>query len=274
MNKPALLALLLAALLWIGQQRPHQLLAAGVTPVVTPQLQATLTAIAATPTRTAPVSTTNMQSQWIKHVVVGPLPSSTITPTTIPPAATTALTVAATAPPTMSYSSTFTTTPTLNTNGVITVARPVRLLISTLNIDAAIEAVGQDRQGAMGIPRQVDNVAWYAPGAAPGEIGNAVLAGHLDRANGAPAVFWSLGKLQPGNAVVVIDAAGVAYHFQVTGQQRYDYDHAPLEEIFGFALHSRLNLITCAGEWDRNHHNYTNRLVVYTELVKIIPPTS
>jgi len=41
---------------------------------------------------------------------------------------------------------------------------PVRLQIPTLTIDAVIEAVGRDTNGAMDIPKQVDNVAWYAPG--------------------------------------------------------------------------------------------------------------
>jgi len=46
----------------------------------------------------------------------------------------------------------------------VTGEAPVRLQIPTLTIDAVIEAVGRDKNGAMDIPKQVDNVAWYAPG--------------------------------------------------------------------------------------------------------------
>jgi len=149
-------------------------------------------------------------------------------------------------------------------------ARPVRLQIPSLKIDAVIEAVGSDQNGAMGIPKQADNVAWYAPGYLPGEWGNAVIAGHLDLANGAPAIFWSLGQLVVGDSIIVTAADGTQYHFAVTGQATYPYDQAPIEEIFGFSLQSQLNLITCKGQWNRGTRNYTKRLVVYSALVETV----
>ena len=147
---------------------------------------------------------------------------------------------------------------------------PVRLQIPTLTIDAVIEAVGRDADGAMGIPAQVDNVAWYAPGYLPGELGNAVIAGHLDRANGAPAIFWSIDKLTVGDPIIVTTADGTQYHFAVTHLETYPYDQAPIEAIFGFSLRSQLNLITCKGQWNSGQRNYSNRLVVYSELVETV----
>ncbi len=150
-------------------------------------------------------------------------------------------------------------------------ATPVRLQIPTLMLDTVIEAVGHDKNGAMGIPGQVNNVAWYAPGYLPGEWGNAVIAGHLDLANGAPAVFWSIGKLGVGDPIIVTAADGTQYHFAVTSQATYPYDQAPIDEIFGFSLRSQLNLITCKGEWNRGTRNYSNRLVISSELVETMP---
>lgn len=147
---------------------------------------------------------------------------------------------------------------------------PVRLQIPTLTIDAMVEAVGRDINGAMDIPAQVDNVAWYAPGYLPGELGNAVIAGHLDRANGAPAIFWSIDKLAVGDLIIVTAADGTQYHFAVTQLETYPYDQAPIEAIFGFSLRSQLNLITCKGQWNSGQRNYSNRLVVYSELVETV----
>lgn len=160
----------------------------------------------------------------------------------------------------------------LSNTAVISPAYPVRLVIPAIQIDAAIEKVGKDQGGAMDIPSKVEHVAWYGLGAAPGEVGNAVIAGHLDLADGSPAVFWGISKLQRGDEVLVYDAANVGYRFQVNGSQRYDQQQAPVEEIFGFSLKSELNLITCAGAWDQNNHNYSSRLVVYTTLVEVIHP--
>lgn len=146
-------------------------------------------------------------------------------------------------------------------------AAPVRLKIPKLQIDTVVERVGQDKDGAMGIPRNVNHVAWYELGATPGEIGNAVIAGHLDLANGAPAVFWPIRQLVPGDQIFVVDEQGGEHAFAVTRQATYAYAQAPVEEIFGFTIHSQLNLITCNGQWDEAAHNYSQRLVVYAELL-------
>lgn len=165
-----------------------------------------------------------------------------------------------------------TDTARLSTTNGVTSAPPIRLVIPALQVDALIESVGKDQTGAMDIPGKVEQVAWYGLGTAPGEVGNAVIAGHLDLADGSPAVFWQIGQLQIGDEVIVYNAANVEYRFQVSGSQRYAYNQAPVEDIFGFSLNSELNLITCAGAWDRHKRNYTSRLVVYTELVEVIPP--
>lgn len=68
---------------------------------------------------------------------------------------------------------------------------PLRLSLPRLRIDADVEQVGLAPDGAMDVPERFDTVGWYRLGARPGELGNAVLAGHLD-AKTAPAIFWRL----------------------------------------------------------------------------------
>lgn len=146
------------------------------------------------------------------------------------------------------------------------IAAPVRLQIPSIELDALIEAVGQTASGQMGVPADVDNVAWYEPGTTPGEQGNAVISGHLDDPKG-PTVFWNLRKLKVNDQVIVVDAAGIKHTFAVIGKESYADDKAPLDQIFGFDLERDLNLITCDGVWNNKAHQYTQRLVVYTRLV-------
>jgi sortase A len=146
------------------------------------------------------------------------------------------------------------------------IAAPVRLQIPSIGLDALIEAVGQTASGQMGVPEDVDNVAWYEPGTTPGQQGNAVISGHLDDPKG-PTVFWNLRKLKVNDQVIVVDAAGIKHTFAVIGKESYSDDSAPLDQIFGFDLERDLNLITCDGVWNNKAHQYTQRLVVYTRLV-------
>ncbi|HLI52589.1 MAG TPA: class F sortase, partial [Thermomicrobiaceae bacterium] len=110
------------------------------------------------------------------------------------------------------------------------------------------------------------DVGWYKLGYQPGQIGNAVIAGHLDSYTG-PAVFWNLKDLVPGDIVSVVDANGQTLHFRVTGMQSYRDADAPIAAIFGPSDGRHLNLITCAGVWDSSTGAYTKRLVVFTDLV-------
>lgn len=152
-------------------------------------------------------------------------------------------------------------------------SHPHRLEIPALQIDSVIEAVGRGDDDAMDLPSHWDTTAWYAPGTRPGQLGNAVIAGHLNTPRDRPAVFWGLDTLQKGDAVYVHDADGTMHIFQVERVRAFPYDAAPLHEIFGFTPHARrLNLITCAGEWNRAARNYTQRLVVETVLQESVPP--
>lgn len=116
----------------------------------------------------------------------------------------------------------------------------------------------------MDVPQEVENVAWYSPGARPGAPGNAVFSGHFDDYKQEPAVFWRLNELRVGEVVTVVDEFGAERRFEVIGTEIYRYDQAPLLRIFGPDQTANLNLITCNGIWDSNAWNYDKRLVVYT----------
>jgi LPXTG-site transpeptidase (sortase) family protein len=145
-------------------------------------------------------------------------------------------------------------------------AEPVRLTIPSVNIAADIEKVGLTTAGEMDVPKNWDDAGWFAPGTRPGETGNAVIAGHLDSKTGT-AAFWNLKKISIGDEVLVEDANGVTYHFQVKKIENYEEDSAPLKEIFGKTNGTHLNLITCGGKWNKKLGKYEERVVVYTEMM-------
>lgn len=152
--------------------------------------------------------------------------------------------------------------------GVTQAALPVRLVIPSLEIDAPIEAVGQDDNAVMAAPSSVATVAWYNLGPRPGENGNAVIAGHYDDVKGKPAVFWELDELKAGDEIIVRFRDASEQRFEVMTVETYDTDEAPLERIFGVDFERDLNLITCDGQWNAQSKLYERRLVVYTRLIR------
>jgi sortase A len=143
---------------------------------------------------------------------------------------------------------------------------PKRLIIQKIDVDAAIESVGQDEKGNMDVPKKDENVGWYELGYKPGDEGSAVMAGHFDTRTGAPAVFYNISKLQPGDTIEVVDENDNSLTYSVTDTATYDFDKVPLQKIFATKGKKALNLITCEGVFDRESKNYSKRLVVYAEI--------
>jgi LPXTG-site transpeptidase (sortase) family protein len=121
----------------------------------------------------------------------------------------------------------------------------------------------------MNVPSNANDVGLYRFGTQPGEIGNTVVDGHLDTYTSSNGVFSNLDKLKSGDDVYVVDAQNKLIHYRVSHVAVFAADSsAPLQSIFGTSGQAHLNLITCAGAWDNNSHQYTQRRVVFTDLVQ------
>ncbi|HSX42380.1 MAG TPA: class F sortase [Candidatus Saccharimonadales bacterium] len=147
-----------------------------------------------------------------------------------------------------------------------TPASPVSLSAPAIGLAAQIEKVGLTKNGAMAVPTNTNNVGWFDQGYRPGEVGNAVLTGHVDTIWLQPAVFARLDQLKIGDEITVADQNNHQFTFKVRKIAHYDVKNLPLQTIFGSAPVPQLNLITCSGKWSWRIATYTERTVVYTSL--------
>jgi hypothetical protein len=146
--------------------------------------------------------------------------------------------------------------------------QPVRLKIPSIGVDAAVEQVGKTPDGAMDVPSNFFDTAWYQLGPRPGETGNAVIDGHVDSTTGK-AIFWDLRKLAHGDQITVVGDDGVERHFVVSDTGTYATQDVPLARVFGSATGAHLNLITCDSNttFNQTTHSYDGNLVVYADAV-------
>lgn len=145
------------------------------------------------------------------------------------------------------------------------IGEPVRIMIPSINLDSTIEKVGLKSDGSMDVPKTPLNTGWYALGPRPGEIGSAVIDGHVDWWYGAPAVFPNLYKVKPGDKIVVQDEFGVVVSFVVRRTQNFGANSDATTVFTSNDGRAHLNLITCAGVWDYNSNQYSSRLVVFAD---------
>lgn len=144
---------------------------------------------------------------------------------------------------------------------------PKRLRIPTLSIDAFVKHVGINDKGNMATPGNFTDTGWYKYGTVPGDIGSAVVDGHVDNALALAGVFNNLKDLKAGDDIYIDTASSTQLHFVVQEVATYSATEVPLERVFNGKDAARLNLITCTGEWNRDKKEYAERLVVYAVLV-------
>ncbi|WP_432028821.1 class F sortase [Streptomyces sp. 1222.5] len=144
-------------------------------------------------------------------------------------------------------------------------ARPQRVDIPQLGVQAPVVSRGLDSQGAIDPPPfdQPGVVGWYGSGTAPGARGAALMVGHVDTAT-RPAVFYKLSTLEPGETVRVVRSDGKVAEFTIDDVRVLPRDDFDARQAYGPHEPGRaeLRLITCGGTFDHATGRYTANVVV------------
>ncbi|RLT26271.1 MAG: class F sortase [Chloroflexi bacterium] len=151
-----------------------------------------------------------------------------------------------------------------------------RIQIPSLGIDAPIGKSVVGKNGTLADPEGPSDVVWYDFGArkdlggAPGAGGNAVLAGHVDRAGfveyaganySGPGVFFSLDQVTQGDVVdITVNDKTLRYGIVWAKQVPTDTDWNQL--FSSKVLGDSITIVTCGGDFDYDKHEYVHRLVV------------
>ena len=145
---------------------------------------------------------------------------------------------------------------------------PTAISIPRIGVQAEIMPLGTNPDGTVQVPPldQALLAGWYEPGPSPGEVGNAVIVGHVDSAAIGPAVFFSLGALQPGDTITVARADGRPASFQVDSVVSHPKDAFPTEQVYGPNDRPGLRVITCGGQFDEVTGDYPDNVIVFASL--------
>lgn len=144
---------------------------------------------------------------------------------------------------------------------------PTILKIPSIGVNSTIEDALITPDGRMDVPAGSVNVAWFALGPHPGQVGSAVIGGHFGIENGVPFVFYNLDKLKVGDKIYIIDDTGDTLAFIVRSIKSFDRNADAAEVFTSTDGLAHLNLITCEGIWNQVNGNYPQRLVIFTDAI-------
>jgi len=138
--------------------------------------------------------------------------------------------------------------------------------IPDIGVSSDIELLTLDPAGALLPPVDFNKAGWYSGGVVPGQIGPAIIAGHIDSVT-APAVFANLHKVTPGMKILVSLSDGSAITFEANRSEVAPKTQFPSSSVYGNVPTPQLRVITCDGTFNPATGHYDDNLVVYATLV-------
>jgi hypothetical protein len=144
---------------------------------------------------------------------------------------------------------------------------PIRIIIPKIRVASSLDRLGRAPDGTVEVPGpdRWEVPGWYELGPRPGELGSAVILGHVDSKRG-PAVFFRLRELRAGDEIKVTRADGSSVRFVVQRTEQYDKQRFPTDEVYYPTLTPALRLVTCGGEFDYSTGHYRSNIIVFATI--------
>jgi hypothetical protein len=144
----------------------------------------------------------------------------------------------------------------------VTIPRPVRVQVEGTGIDLEVIPGGVEENGAMALPDNHYQAAWYRYGPAPGaDEGSSVLAAHVDsRTEQLPIA--GLKDVAEGTILTVTREDGSVLRYATEGVENIAKRSLDGHRLFDRTGEPRLKLVTCGGEWLEAQDDYEDNVVL------------
>jgi len=148
---------------------------------------------------------------------------------------------------------------------------PLTLQIPSIGLSVSLgTSLGLNADGTVQVPATTLQPGWFRLGPTPGQVGSAVILGHVDSYLG-PGVFFQLRTLAAGDQIDVGLADETTAQFTVNSVAMYSKQQFPAQRVYGAHGSSELQLVTCGGVFDHQTGSYLSNIVVYSSLSSVIP---
>lgn len=153
------------------------------------------------------------------------------------------------------------------------VAKPTAVHIPSINVDVSglvpLGIQGRDGVPVTSGPGEVEvppddkpaEVGYFSLGFLPGQIGSAVLLGHVD-ANGQLGSFHDLGKMRVGDKITVDRSDGTSVTFTVTSVKTILKKDFNDQDVYGAKPDAELRLVSCGGKFIQATRQYDANVIV------------
>jgi LPXTG-site transpeptidase (sortase) family protein len=143
---------------------------------------------------------------------------------------------------------------------------PVRISIPAIGVNARIVPLGLNSDQTMQVLKSFADTGWFEPGPEPGEVGAAVIVGHVASRSG-PGVFYRLPKLKVGQLITIRLQDGSTVRYRATSMIVVSKNHFPTNRVYAKTNQPTLRLVTCAGKVTSAGY-HPNNYIVFASIVR------
>jgi sortase (surface protein transpeptidase) len=166
-----------------------------------------------------------------------------------------------------SAASTASTTPRPSPTAGLARSIPTSVDIPAIGAKSSLVQLGLNHDKTVAVPpvSQPLQAGWYKYGPTPGQVGPAVILGHID-GDHQEGIFWRLHELKRGDMVRVGRQDGKTLTFTVRKVEQKSKTAFPTSAVYGNTADPELRLITCGGAFDASTRNYLDNIIVFATL--------
>ncbi|MFE0512563.1 class F sortase [Streptomyces sp. NPDC058964] len=148
---------------------------------------------------------------------------------------------------------------------------PVALRIPAIGVGTPVIRLGLEPDGTVQVPPVTahDRAGWYRYSPTPGQVGPAVILGHVTVGAYGDGVFRHLARLRRGDRIETRLANGTAARFTVDAVRTVAKSRFPADAVYGDVDRPELRLITCGGP--RTGDGYLDNVIVFATLTSASP---
>ncbi len=144
--------------------------------------------------------------------------------------------------------------------------RPVRILIPSIKLSAPVVPLGLNPDRTLQVPTNFGDTGWFRGGPEPGEVGPAVIVGHVASLRG-PAVFYRLREVRVGQVVTIRLQDRSTVRYVVNSMVRVKKNAFPTARVYSKTKRPTLRLITCAGSINPTTGHHPDNYILFASLV-------
>ena len=148
-------------------------------------------------------------------------------------------------------------------------SRPTWIEVPSIGAKSSLVPLGLNEDRTVEIPpvSKPMQAGWYKHGPTPGELGPAVILGHVD-GSGQKGIFYRLREVKQGAEIRVGREDGSVAAFAVDRVEQVPKKEFPTDKVYGDTDDPEVRLITCGGEFDKAARSYRDNIIVYAKLVR------